>query len=330
MEIMGFFKTKKMLFICLMYTVFCCKGENNDNITTYKSNTSVIIVNESCFVKQKIFNEKDDKELIYKYENEIYEIKSNKKQAYDIVLNGKKYLSNLNLESANINFYYYKCMDKKVFLIEGDDYYSSVFFAYLFENEVLYYLGNFDINQPNVENSGVLKKDFKILANKDQLTIDLLLRDKFFKTFNLKQKKITPKEVFDSKINLNGLWRLNCENSLTTFDISNKSGYLSLYSDNLIYINVEIIYIEDKIGEYYIKFKSTESQQSYSGDKKSIDDSEISKSENIGRLVIKNDELLLYWEGLYNDKTKKKDFELDFVLIKENEGVNPVKLIKCE
>ncbi|WP_409417021.1 hypothetical protein [Flavobacterium sp. PS2] len=330
MEIIGLFKTKKVLLICLLYTIFCCKGENKDNGTTYKSSNSGIIVNESCFVKQKSFNKKEDKELIYKYENETYEIKSNNEQAYDIVLNGKKYLSNLNLESANINFYYYKCENKKVFLIEGDDYYSSVFFVYVFENEDLYYLGDFDINQPNVEKSGVLKKDFKISFNNNEFIIDALVKDKLFKTFYLKQKKSIPQESQDSKLDLSGLWRLNCENSLTTFDISDKNGYLSLYSDNAIYINVEIINIEDKVGEYYIRFKNTESQQNYSGDKKSIVDNEISKSENIGRLVLKNNKLLLYWKGLFNDKAKKLDFEQDFILIKENEGKNPITLTKCD
>lgn len=331
MEIVDLLKIKRIFFICLLSTLFCCKEQNKEKVTEKDEKNIVIITNEkSCFIKQEYLSKKDDKELIFKYENENYEIKSNKEQAYDLILNRKKYLANLNLESANINFYYYKCENKKIFLIEGDDYYNSVFFVYLFENENLSYLGDFGIKQPNVEKSGVLKKDFNISFNNNEFSIDVFLKNKFFQTFKLKQKKNIPQESQDSKLDLNGLWRLNCENSLTTFDISDNKGYLSLYSDNTIYINVEIINIENKVGEYDIRFKNTESQQNYNGDKKNIIDNEISKSENIGRLVLKNDKLLLYWKGLYNDNFKKLEFEQDFVLIKENEGKNPIILSKCE
>jgi len=327
-------KTTIIIILIVLFTTFffsSCK-ENKGVVITENNvkNIALTTNNKACFIKQEYLSRKDDKDLIFKYENENYEIKNNKEQSYNLILNGKKYLTNLNLESANINFYYYKCENKKIFMIEGDDYYSSVFFAYLFENEKLSYLGDFNIKQPNVEKLGVLKKDFNISFNNNQLSIDVLLQHKFFQAIKLKQKKNIPQESQDRKLDLNGLWRLNCENSLTTFDISDNNGYLSLYSDNAIYINVEIINIENKVGEYDIRFKNTESQQNYSGDKKNIIDNEISKSENIGRLVFKNDKLLLYWKGLYNDKFKKLEFEKDFVLIKENEDKNPIILSKCE
>ncbi|PAM92489.1 hypothetical protein B4N84_22540 [Flavobacterium sp. IR1] len=331
MEIVSLLKMRKIFFICLLGTLFCCKEQNKEEIIAKNvKNIGSITNNISCFIKQEYLNENKEKELIYKYKDEIYEIKSNQKQTYDIVLNGKTYLANLNLESAGINFYYYKCHDKKILLIEGDDYYGSVFFVYLFENKDFYYLGDFYITQPTVEKSGILKKDFNISFNNSEFIIDALVKDKFFKTFNLKERKRIVQESLDSNLDINGLWRLNCANSLTTFDISGKKGYLSLYSDNAIYINVEIINIENKIGEYHIRFIDTESQQNYDVNKNSIVDDEISKSENIGKLVLKNDKLLLYWRGLYNDKLKKIDFEHDFVLIKENEEKNPIVLSKCE
>ncbi|OXA87368.1 hypothetical protein [Flavobacterium hercynium] len=331
MEIVTLRTIRKIIFICLLSSLFCCKKQNKEEIIAKNvKNNSSITNNVSCFTKQEYLNGNDDKELIYKFKDEIYEIKRNQKQTYDIVLNGKKYLANLNLESAGINFYYYKCHDKKILLIEGDDYYSSVFFIYLFENKDFYYLGDFYIKQPTVEKSGILKKDFNISFNNNEFIIDVLVEDKFFKTFNLKERKSIDEESLDSNLDIDGLWRLNCANSLTTFDISGKKGYLSLYSDNAIYINVEIINIENKIGEYYVRFINTESQQNYDVDKKSIVDNEISKSENIGKLVLKNDKLLFYWRGLYNNKLKKIDFERDFVLIKENEEKNPIILSKCE
>ncbi|KIA98870.1 hypothetical protein OA93_08280 [Flavobacterium sp. KMS] len=318
------------LLVIFAFALSSCNSEKKEKIKVNNIENTITIVNKSCFVKQKSLNKKDNDDFLYKYENETYEIKNNNEQAYDIVLNGKKYLSNLNLESANINFYYYKCENKKVFLIEGDDYYSSVFFVYIFENEDLYYLGDFDINQLNVEKSGVLKKDFKISFNNNEFIIDALVKDKLFKTFYLKQKKSIPQESQDSKLDLNGLWRLNCENSLTTFDISDKKGYLSLYSNNAIYINVDIIDIPNKKNEYYLRFKNTDSQKKYYKDDKNVIDDEISKTENIAKLILKDKTALLYWYGLHNVKTKKLDFVDDFIMLKENGGKNPIELTKCD
>ncbi|PBI83349.1 hypothetical protein BSF41_45390 [Flavobacterium sp. ACN2] len=333
MELIEVFNRKKIFFVCLLYTLFCCKGNNKEEFVAndLKSDAKISNSDASCFVDQKCINKNDLNGFVYEFQNEIVEVVSGKNSTNDFVINGEKYLSNLTLESADLNLYYYKCSAKKIFLFEGDDYYSSTIFAYLFENKNLYYLGNFIISQPNVEKTGVKKKDFKISTDNNQIYIEVLLNSKSFKTYKLNERKSISKETqITSKIDLSGIWRLNCENSLTTFEISGMEGYMSLYSDNAIFINVELVGIENKLNEYYVRFKGTESQQKYYEDKKNTVDSEISKTQNIGRLVLKDNNILFYWNGLYNDKTKKRDFVDDFVMLKENAGKNPIVLKKCE
>lgn len=333
MEIIEVFKRKKIFFVFLLYIFFCCKGNNKEGFVAddLKGDFKISNSSASCFVNQKCINKNDQNGFVYKFENEVYEVLPNKNLTNDLVINGEKYLSNLTLESADLNFYYYKCSAKKIFLLERDDYYNSTIFAYLFEDKNLYYLGNFSISQPNVEKTGVKKKDFKISIDNNQIAIEVLLDSKSFNTYKLNEKKSVSKEnQIASKTDLSGIWRLNCENSLTTLDISGAEGYMSLYSDNAIFINVEIVGAENKLNEYYVRFKGTESQQKYYEDKKNTVDSEISKTENIGKLVLRDNNILFYWNGLYNNKTKKRDFIDDFVMLKENSGENPIVLKKCE
>jgi hypothetical protein len=143
-------------------------------------------------------------------------------------------------------------------------------------------------------------------------------------------EKIGEHDLKEIGLSLKGLWSVNCENELTVLDVSDHNGYLSLFSNNAIYINVDIIDIPNIKDEYYLRFKNTDSQKNYYKDDKNVIDDEISKTENIAKLVFKGKSTLLYWYGLYNVKTKKLDFVNDFIMLKENGGKNPIELTKCD
>lgn len=127
---------------------------------------------------------------------------------------------------------------------------------------------------------------------------------------------------------LKGSWAVNCENELTELSFENNEGYLSLYSDNAVYINVTVKKSEDKSG-FLLYFKNTSSQKKFYDDKPTVNDSEVSKDKEIGKLSLKNGNLMLDWYGLYNAKTGKYDFKNEFIMIKENGGKMPVILHKC-
>lgn len=128
--------------------------------------------------------------------------------------------------------------------------------------------------------------------------------------------------------NLQGTWAINCENELTELSITHETGYLSLYSDNAIYIEVTIKK-ETNSQDFLMYFKDTASQKNFYKDKPNVVDHDISKDLAIGKISFKNDRLNLQWFGLYNTKNNKKEFLSDFLMIKENGGKNPIVLMKC-
>ena len=158
------------------------------------------------------------------------------------------------------------------------------------------------------------------------------IKKKIDTKFSFGNKEVVKKENSNlPTLNINGYWSLNCKNGLTEFDVNGYNGYLSLFSDNAIYINVKIEKTPKANNEYLMYFKNTESQQKFYEDKKNIIDDEISKTKVIGKISIKNkNELIINWIGLYNLKNKNLEFVNDFVMIRENEGINPITLKKCE
>ncbi|MFZ4680374.1 MAG: hypothetical protein ACOYLP_09420 [Flavobacterium sp.] len=144
------------------------------------------------------------------------------------------------------------------------------------------------------------------------------------------EKKILKTWVFNKReFNIDGLWRMSCSNTLTTFDINKTFGYLSLYY-GAIYINISIEKNKLKENEYFIKYSSIASQRVDYENAKSIKESEISKSEIIGKLIKNKKNLILNWYGLYNTKTKQREFVNDAVFIIENDDNSNIIFKKCE
>lgn len=130
---------------------------------------------------------------------------------------------------------------------------------------------------------------------------------------------------------LHGNWAVDCRNDLTTLEINNETGLLSLDSNNAIYINLKVEKASNK-NEYNLKYASLSSQRVFYEDKLMIVDEEISKEKNIGTLIIRTDgKAELLWTGLYNIKNLKLEFlRNDFLMISENGGKIPIILERCE
>lgn len=130
---------------------------------------------------------------------------------------------------------------------------------------------------------------------------------------------------------INGTWNLFCDSELIDFEINNNEVFISLYSENAIYINCELKKSSVYNNEYDLFFKNVESQQHYYDDKKNIVEEEISNEKSIATIKILNDKTVeLYWKGLFNKRTNRVDFVDDFLIVKENNNTNPVVLSKCE
>ncbi|WP_326984690.1 hypothetical protein VUJ46_09225 [Chryseobacterium sp. MYb264] len=175
-------------------------------------------------------------------------------------------------------------------------------------------------------------KENKVQVNKNESTHVTTLSASASSLPPVEKEKISVKSE-DKKPEVNladlkGNWAVNCENELTELSFENNEGYLSLYSDNAVYINVTVKKSEDNSG-FMLYFKNTSSQKKFYSDKPTVNDSEVSKDKEIGKLSLKNGALVIDWYGLYNLKTGKHDFKNEFVMIKENGGKSPVILHKC-
>lgn len=145
------------------------------------------------------------------------------------------------------------------------------------------------------------------------------------------QEKTIKTEILTTKLSdLKGMWAVICANELTTLDINEDEGFLSLYDFNAIYINLKVEKWSNN--EYILKYASVSSQQNYYEDRLGIIDEDIDKNKPIGKLTILSDgKAKLDWTGLYNTKKQKLEFVgKDFLLLRENGGKIPLILERCD
>lgn len=172
-------------------------------------------------------------------------------------------------------------------------------------------------------------------GNKLEVTSSVELYQKLNKLNNVDYNSIIENKNLEQTSNaesgkntvnkIKGLWRIDCKNELTTFDIDEKMNvYFSLYS-NTIYINGVLEKSPDD--EYILKFKNIESQNDSS---LKIDEKVYSKEKVIGRIKVEESKLTFEWFGLYNIKDKKIEFADDNVFVKENDKSKTITLTKCE
>lgn len=178
MEVTQNFVWKTALFLFVIFGA--CIGPKEKN----SAENSEIVKSEPCFVKQELVS---SDEKTFDYKDLSFEIKQSDTLPSVLKINNLEYPINIELESPSVKFWYYKCGEKAVFLIEGDDYYGSTFFAYYLINEELYYLGNLSVLQPNVESEGILKKDFNVSFNDSQFEVVSFLKGEIYETVIFKE-----------------------------------------------------------------------------------------------------------------------------------------------
>ena len=251
------------------------------------------------------------------WENEFYsKIDFN---TYDFSRDSPKIKKLIGDDSANYNIF--AVWVKKQFLEKNNG--CTVESIYLTRNakaDIFYYN-----NQTKIWK----KLEDGILAEKLPPYYDSNYFTSQFPNLFLSQKNTVKEEQNTGQ--LHGSWAVDCENELTTLDINNETGFLSLDSNNAIYINLKVEKSSIK-NEYNLKYASLSSQRVYYKDKLLVADDEISKEKTIGKLIIKNDgKAELIWTGLYNLKSQKLEFVAnDFLLIRENGGKNPLILERCK
>ncbi len=195
------------------------------------------------------------------------------------------------------------------------------------ENGILSYLKNEKICGINIIDIIYFEKSsFFVYWNENSKTYEFLNH----LDTNLCER-IKGEQIKSIKSNfLIGEWNVDCDSSITEFDINeNNEVFISLYSDNAIYINCELK--KSSINNRYdLFFKNVDSQQYYYDDKKNIKEEEISREKSIASIkIINNETIEMDWKGLYNLKTKKLDFVDNFILKKEYHNVNTIILKKC-
>lgn len=116
----------------------------------------------NCFSAELQFNvEKQASSLIIKTENQ----------------NIQKYELQDNFDSGEFNLWLYSNENDYIYLLELDDYYVSVFYVYYHSKENLIRIGDFLLEQADVEEVGVKKKSFKVKRKGSSITIDSYLDD---------------------------------------------------------------------------------------------------------------------------------------------------------
>lgn len=292
-----------LLFIISLLIITSCK-ENKDKKNTVK--------NSSTSIDQ--YNIEQDSAIVFLYptDDEIKKLKKEKGEDdfYTIADDENFYqakieeiLDTKNYKTANTDKRFIKFNTDVVFDKNSNKNKWSV---------IIFKKGN----KLEVTSSVELYQKLNTLNNIDYNS--LIENNDLGQTNNIESGKNTVNKI-------KGLWRIDCKNELTTFDVDEKMNvYFSLYS-NTIYINGVL---EKSLNdEYILKFKNIESQNDFS---LKIDEKEYSKEKIIGKIKVEGSKLTFEWFGLYNIKDKKIEFADDNVFVKENDNSKIITLTKCE
>ncbi|MDG5817056.1 hypothetical protein QA601_18305 [Chitinispirillales bacterium ANBcel5] len=98
-------------------------------------------------------------------------------------------------DRGELDMWYFKCLESKVFLVELDDYYMSVFFVYKYARGHLYNIDNFAIGQPNVEDEGLKEKNIEVKIKEGSMEITTFLDDEKDNKYNFEFKNATELEL---------------------------------------------------------------------------------------------------------------------------------------
>ncbi|MDG5817098.1 hypothetical protein QA601_18515 [Chitinispirillales bacterium ANBcel5] len=203
------------IFYCLILvitlpSIICSQvGEKQSFLEINDTNN---YVKDTIVKKQKNYNEcykkeyekRSDKGEIFYYSDIVIGFKDTIKHRDNITfLNFTTISTSLNKTFeigtlpgiGELDFWYFRCMKSKVFLIELDDYYSSIFFIYRYQNGRLYGLGDFTIYQPNVEDEGLKEKNIEVKIKEGSMEITTFLDDEKDNKYNFEFKNATELEL---------------------------------------------------------------------------------------------------------------------------------------
>lgn len=302
-------KNFNLLFTTFFLIIAGCK-ENKDKKNDIENINTTIVANVDEYdVKQDstiVFLYPSDKEIkkikIEKGEDNFYTIADDEnfyKAKINEILENKNYKI-LNTDKRFIKFNTDDIFDKN----SNDNKWSVIVFK---KGNKLKVTSSVELYQ---KLNGLKKLNYDFIINNNNL------------------EQISSVEISKNTINkIQGLWRIDCKNELTTFDIDEKMNvYFSLYS-NTIYINGILEKSLNDENSYNLKFKNIESQNDYS---LKIDENDYSKDKVISKITVEGSKLSLEWLGLYNIKYKKIEFSDNNIFVKENDNNKIVKLTKCE
>lgn len=311
-------KLIKFLIFSLFITFFINCKENKNN--TRINNIEIT----SPDIADGIFNIDVDSAVIFLNPSdlEIEEIKKQKGEDdfFTIADDENNYVANIReiLKKQKINTL---STNKKIIQFKSD---NTVFDKQQVENKwsILVYKKNKPLRIISSIDLYIELNEF-INAEK-KLTIDLILNKSENSTILTNENDSASKSTID----LNGIWRVDCANTLTILDISKANAYVSIYS-NTVYINAKIHSSENEPNTYYLKFLNQD--ESSMTEENKIDIKKISKNKDIGIILIVNNKLLkLYWYGLYNYESKTYEYDKNTPFDLESENQKPIELTKCE
>lgn len=184
MEIIKFF------WVVLFLSLYSCNKQDKSNRRTVFTSSRIEKNTDEKFESQKIISKRDD-DLNYRFPENTYQLIPSEKSVFNISVNDSIYDTGLLLESASVNIWDFKSKKRHIILIEGDDYYGSVFYAYLFENYRLYEYGSFN-NQVKDPERETEPRTLDVGFDKGIIDIRIS-RGHYSKDFRLKRNKEIPR-----------------------------------------------------------------------------------------------------------------------------------------
>ena len=163
---------KKWFLPLLLIILFNCNGQDKKN-KSEKIDTKTEENINSNFILQKISSENKDT-FTYQFPELICKLIQSKKQSLNFAVNNNLYETNITIESAEVNIWNFKNNKNHFILIEGDDYYGSIFYVYLYNSERknLTYFGNFVYENENAEKDKP-QKTIVVSFNKEIANIEI-------------------------------------------------------------------------------------------------------------------------------------------------------------
>lgn len=330
---------KNIIYFFLFTFLFSCKEkstESKSNISSTKVSLVKTLTTDNNYLQIPITCEggeyqpkkckNDEKELAYEF------ISTNDKTIIEFKYKSKGFIHTFNepILQLGVKSFLFDNGSKMILILDSFLEYGHSFYVYQITNDSIKYIGskNFDLKQN--ENEIELKFDFRIheKANKVILNLGSSYEDIVLNTNNSLVLPLKEKTNSNPKHTINGSWQLDCKIKNSGIEIYDK--------DSNTFATVAVappaVFVEAKVikGEianvYYLRFDEQDMETPLANENKL--DQFTSKNENIAKMEFTGDEILFYWYGFYNTKTKKWNFkESQFF---NNETNKNVILKKCD